>query len=195
MSDETVRLFVSIDLNDSLRKAMRPLDWWIDHLDGFRKVRAKNRHVTVAFIGDVPAPCVDAIAHALGPVIDRHRAFRMEPIGLIPMPSVHRQRVIAIGLDGTTGFDRLAVDVHGALLGTAAGERFLGDPDRPQRAHITVARKKRSGGSKRADLSEAPRFECVVPCHSVELVRSELTGEGPIYTPLARWPLAGGAEC
>lgn len=195
MADETVRLFVSIDLDDALRKAMRPMDWWIDHQDGFRKIPPNNRHVTVAFIGDAPAASTDAIAQALGAVMQRHGAFRIRPTGLLPIPSMHRQRVIAIGLDGTSGFDALAADVRDALLRSPACERLLDAEDRPQRAHITVARKKRSGGSRRAAFDSAPPFEAVVPCEEVRLMRSELTGDGPIYTPLARWTLSGGAEC
>ena len=188
---ESVRLFVAIPLDDAVRKAMRRIDWWVDHLDRFRKVPPRNRHITVAFLGDVPASAVPAITAALDRCLDRRAGFVMPALGVVAMPSDRRQRALAIELDAGSGFGELASAVRLALLETPARERILSESDRPARPHITVARKKRTGGSARVDVSGAPPIECPIRCSGVGLIRSELTPQGPIYTTLEAWSLTG----
>ena len=191
MTGDTARLFVSIDLDDSIRKAMRPIDWWVDHLDGFRKIPPRSRHVTVAFIGDIAVSATDEIIAALDRRLHDRPAFAMPVVGMTSMPNEQRQRALAIELDAETGFADLALAASSALLKTPARERFADEPHRKPRPHITVARKKRSGGNRRVDVSCAPRFDVPIPCIRVDLIRSTLGPQGPIYTALSGWPLRG----
>lgn len=195
MDDDSNRLFVAIPLDDAVRKSMRRIDWWVDHLDRFRKVPPKNRHVTVAFIGDVPSRAIERITGALDGCLAGWPAFVMPVRTIVPMPSERRQRALAVELDATTGFYELAIAVRTALETTPARDRILAESDREPRPHITVARKKRTGGSSRVDVSSAPPLDGAIPCHRVELIRSELTAQGPIYTPLADWTLRGQGDC
>ena len=194
MAGDTVRLFVSIPIDDAVRKSMRRIDWWVDHLDQFRKIPPKNRHVTVVFIGDVPASAVDAITGALEGCLSHQPAFAMPVIGMVSMPSERRQRALAVELDASTGFGDLVIAVRAGLLSTPARERLLEESDREPRPHITVARKKRSGGGGRVDVASAPVFQGAIRCVRVELVRSELTANGPIYTPIRGWLMHGSEE-
>lgn len=187
----TSRLFVAIPLDDAVRKALRRTDWWLEQQRRFRKVPQANRHVTVAFLGDIPGGAIAEICDALDRSLRSRAAFTMACGKTIALPSARRQRVLAIELDASTGFGRLAGDVREGLLSTPARERLLTEIGGAPRPHITVARKKRTGGSGAADLDSAPPTECVVCCDKVELVRSELTSQGPIYTPLRGWSLTG----
>lgn len=194
MAGDTVRLFVSIPIDDAVRKSMRRIDWWVDHLDRFRKIPPKNRHVTVAFIGDVPASAVDAIADTLDGCLSHRPAFAMSVIGMASMPSERRQRALAVELDATTGFGDLVIAVRAALLSTPAQARLLEESNREPRPHITVARKKRTGGGGRVEVASAPVFQGAIRCVRVELVHSELTAHGPIYTPIRGWPMHESEE-
>jgi len=174
---------------------MPRIDWWVAHLEGFRKVPPANRHITVVFIGDVPSDAIDQVTGAINETASMHEPFSLRAQGVIALPNEHRQRVLAIGFDSSPGFVALVRSAQAALLATSARATVESELDRPPRPHITVARKKRTGGSRPADLVSAPPFERVVPCRAVELVRSTVTAEGPIYTPLVRIPLRGDAEC
>lgn len=195
MADATARLFVAVELDEAERKAMRRIDWWVDHLDHFRKVPPRNRHVTIAFLGDVAVSAIGEIVAALDGCLASRAAFVMPALGIASMPSDRRQRALALELDSTTGFAELAGSVRTALLPTPAGARLLDEPTREARPHVTVARKKRTGGGARIDPSSAPPFEGMIGCSRVELMRSELTPQGPIYTPLAGWSLGEGGGC
>lgn len=187
---ESLRLFVSIPLDDTTRKAMRRLDWWVDHLDGFRKVPPGNRHVTVVFLGDVASDQFERLIDSIGEPLDSQRTFVMPIEGVIAMPSERRQRALAVGLGAESGFASLERSVRSAVGAVHPMEA----DDRPPRPHITFARRKRTGGG-RVDTTTAPPIVGEVFCATVELVRSELTGQGPIYTPLARWALRDKSDC
>lgn len=195
VTDPVVRLFVAVELDEAERRAMRRIDWWVDHLDYFRKVPPRNRHVTIAFLGDVADSAIGEIIGALDGCLAGRAAFVMPALGVVSMPSERRQRALALELDAATGFAELAGSVRAALLPTPAGARLLDEPRREVGPHVTVARKKRTGGGSRLDPSSAPPFEGVIGCDRVALMRSELTPQGPIYTPLAGWSLGECGGC
>lgn len=174
---------------------MRRIDWWLDHLNRFRPVPASNRHVTVAFIGDAPQRDIEPIANSLNDCLAGQRAFELAPRGVETLPSRHRQRTIVLAFEPSEEFSSLADRVRDTLLDSPARSLMLDRPERAPRPHVTVARRKRSAGRVRIDLSTSPVVEGAARCRSVDLMRSTLTGDGPIYTPLRSWGLCNESEC
>lgn len=187
----TVRASVGPDVG---RTGRQGLVRWTEPVD---------RHVTIAFFGEVPDGYLDEVAGALDEVAGRH----------VPFDAVLR----GAGLfDGRTLWIGCGGDGWGPLMADAGrvGEELLGRRgDRRSRPHLTVARVQRSGwtgsrGSHRrgdARPAAAPGAEPAALAHAlalyggprwsvsdVVLVRSRLgvgPGGSPLHDVVGRFPL------
>ncbi|HSK09474.1 MAG TPA: 2'-5' RNA ligase family protein, partial [Vicinamibacterales bacterium] len=102
-----------------------------------------DRHLTLAFYGDVPEGYVDEVSHALDEIARTTAPFRLALRGA----GVFDGRTVWIGCSGD-------VDALQSLMGGAAaagGDVLARDPDHRSRAHLTVARvrpRDRRGGRR-----------------------------------------------
>jgi len=156
-------------------------------IDGARRSRREQRHLTLQFLGN--RVDLDAVAGALGSIAIACGEARLGGAGAFP--SERRGRVLWLGLrDGVALLVQLAGAVN-ALL------RPLGfEPEaRPYHPHLTLARFKTP-----ADLREvvgAIGEDAVGPTWTVDevvLFRSNLRSTGAEYTPFARVPLARSSD-
>ncbi len=100
-----------------------------------RWVRPTGLHLTLAFLGEVEAERVAAIAQALREKLEQEGGFRAHFAGLGSFPNAGPVRVVWAGLEPAARFSRLAELAQDALR--AAGVAF---DDRPFRSHVTLAR-------------------------------------------------------
>ena len=146
--EATRRLFVAIELPESVREALRNA---IDLLRGngltagLRWVRPEGIHLTLTFLGATAEPRVPEIAAALRAALAGAPAFNLQPDGLGTFPEIRPGRresgrrglrVLWVGIAGdTAALSALAARVEGALAP-------LGYPEegRPYSAHLTLAR-------------------------------------------------------
>lgn len=149
---------------------------------------ADNLHVTLKFLGEVPAPTAAAVAAALADVAACTSAFDLAVEGLGAFPTPTRPRVVWAGLgrgaSATAGLAG-AVDAALARLGFEreardfSGHVTLGRVREPRRdpalAAALAAGERRAFGTWRVD--------------AVALMKSELHPKGARYTALGRWPL------
>jgi 2'-5' RNA ligase len=153
-----------------------------------RWARAQNLHLTLKFMGSLPADQVDRVRAALCSAAAEHDAFGLTAEGLGVFPGMRRPRVLWVGLSGATaalvrlqrglddqleaaGFSREARDFHGHLtLG-----RFTEEAAARGIADVVSAYASKRFGS----------FEV----REVVLFQSELQPQGAVYTALARAPL------
>ena len=145
-------------------------------------------HLTLRFLGELEEATVDAVRRELAaelqsaPVV----AFRLEGIGAFP--SRDRPRVVYVGV--TDG--REAVIAMAARAEEAVRRAGIPPETRPFVPHATVLRVRSPAQRERAMellASRPPGLPVDVTAHEVLLVGSELTRQGAVHTPLARFPL------
>ena len=167
-----LRLFVAAELPEAVRAelaALAPDD------AAWRALPAESLHVTLAFLGELPAsePVVAALAGVSGVAAPA----RLD--GMVALPR-RRPRVLAARVE-SPGLMTLQAEVARELV--AAG--LYAPEDRPFLPHVTVARTRRGGRARVVGL-EVPAT--VFPIGSIALFRSEPNSR---YTALWRSTLPG----
>jgi RNA 2',3'-cyclic 3'-phosphodiesterase len=146
---------------------------------------ASRWHLTLLFLGDVPAAALGPLTTAVAPAVAGTRPMTLQLAGAGRFGSRRRPAVCWAGLAGD-------VAELTALAGRLAGAaRAVGLPveDRPFRAHLTIGRW-RPGRPADGDLPErlAGYAGPAWPVPEVVLWRSHL-GPEPTYERVAAWPL------
>jgi len=183
------RTFLALDLEDSILDALREVARQLDSPDArLRWVARDNLHVTLHFLGDVADEAISGVCDAVADAAGRVAAFDFDVRGIACMPPRGRVRMIwanVLDRDGRMG-------VLHELLRAALVRLGMRVEDRRFRPHITLGRV-RSIRDPQAlrDAARAHRDEDFGRQRAGELVAyaSELTPDGPIYTPLCRAPL------
>jgi 2'-5' RNA ligase len=165
----------------------------IDHLraaaGNVKWVDRQNLHLTLQFLGQVPANQIPDICDALSSVASGCSPFELEIRGLGAFPNARRPRTVWLGVtDGHDALVALQKQLQRAL-------KRLGfrPEDRPFSPHLTIGRV-REGGVAPASLAQQMSTRADALCgrsHIAEVVlfSSDLTPTGPIYTALGRAPL------
>ncbi len=142
-------------------------------------------HLTLVFLGDVPAAALEPLVGAVAPVVAATPPLALRLAGGGRFGSRRRPAVFWAGLDGDV---RLLADLARRL---ATAVRGVGLPveERPFRAHLTVGRW-RPGRPADGDLPErlAGTRGPAWPVTEVVLWRSRL-GPAPRYDRVAAWPV------
>lgn len=181
-----LRTFVAVEIPGDVRAALAAVQ---SHLRQ-RRVRARwvrpgGMHLTLKFLGNLPADQVPSVADALQIAAGGHAGFSLTAAGIGVFPELRRPRVIWAGFSGGTGL----------LAGLQAGveERLaaVGFPreDRPFRAHLTIGRCSEPVAPAvmgEAVNSFAGRCFGEFDVRELVLFQSDLKPDGPVYTALAR---------
>jgi 2'-5' RNA ligase len=194
----SLRLFVACELPGEAREALAAVQRLLQEqgAEGLRWVRPEGIHLTLKFLGDVPARRLEAIERALARAV--REPFRLS-VRLSQLGSFGGStglRVVWLGLEGEVeALARLAAQVEGAL-------EPMGFPRerRPFAAHLTLARVKESASPQdRRRLFELVRSLELPPLpgatlQAVSLMQSTLEPGGARYQRLARFPTASPTE-
>ena len=187
-----LRLFVACELPPAVRDALGRLQ---DELRArgagrLRWVRPEGIHLTLKFLGEVPAARREAVENALAGAVVSPFALdvRLGPLG--GFGGRQRLRVIWVGLEGDVeGLAELA-----ALIEEALGPLGFPREGRPFAPHLTLARVPDDAGiqerSRLADLLEAfpsPSLPSMT-LTAVNLMQSFLQPTGARYQCLAVYP-------
>jgi len=191
-----VRAFIAVEMppelqkrlaevQDRLRRELRDLP--------IRWVRPESIHLTLKFLGMVPASHVDEIVAALRGLTLERGPFTFVVEGIGCFPDLRHPRVIWVGISdptrALTAFQRLV----------ESSMQKLGYPpeDRPYQPHLTLGRVSRDATPAHyrriAEVIERTTVERLgeVRAAEITLMRSDLHPQGAIYTPIARLPLRG----
>jgi 2'-5' RNA ligase len=187
-----VRLFLAINLSPEVRRevaaATAPLRECVPELAW---VREPLLHLTLKFLGEQPAERVDDIQGALAAVAGRHRELLMTLGGIGAFPNFRRARIVWIGVADDPRLELLHHDVEVAC--ETLGFEVEGRPFRP---HLTLARVKQPLVEERARIlsRQAKRtdYRTDFIVRSIDLMRSDLSAEGPAYTTLVSAALRSG---
>ena len=193
------RLFVALDLPDSVRAG---LEAWQARALGdpaLRPVSAASLHVTLCFLGYHPERAIESIATVVTAGEPRSVEIRFEP-DPVPVPT-RRPRLFAVG-----GRSHEASALQAELSDRLAAARFYKPEKREFWTHVTVARVRSESGSRArggrgkptriGSAPEALRAELTRPFEAprLALYRSYLRPSGAEYVRLAELNLTLAEE-
>jgi len=188
---ESLRTFVAVKIGEGVRRNVkRTMESLRTELPQFRWTDMERLHLTLAFLGDVPAIRTPDLSKVIEEAAKRIPPFDVEWKALGCFPSDSRASILWMG--AKTGTDELAA-LNRAVVEAIAG---LGIQfDSRFTPHVTLARVNRSKRRPPDLRSLVARFRGVGfgvdHVDKVELMRSDLRPAGSIYTSLAVVPLAG----
>jgi 2'-5' RNA ligase len=193
---EKIRTFIAIELDESIKNELTKLQERLKDKaprGSVRWVKPKGIHLTLKFLGDVPADQIEEITKALQKGCQGVAPFSLSCGGLGCFPNLNRPRVMWVGIQEETGtLAQLKKSIEGnvAPLGYPTEKRKFSP-------HLTLGRVQRraSAGDRRQlgdligtlDIGLLGQMEV----HSVNLMRSDLRPSGAVYTRLAEVELKG----
>ena len=188
-STEKLRLFIAIPIPEPVRDEIIRVQQELQPLvprNVARWAKSDQFHLTLRFLGDVPADGVEDLKKSVGAVCRNARplSLRAEGVGFFPNP--HSPRVIWVGINDGEG---CLVDLQ-KQIETVVGQ-FSSEPgERNFAGHVTLGRLKNPRPADTRDLAARAkllekRLFSEWPAHEIEIIRSELSPAGARYTSLA----------
>ena len=202
----TVRTFIAIELPEEVRDYLARCQERLKAAGADAKwTRLDRIHLTLAFLGNVPADELDLLAEAVREAVTGFGPLRLRATGTGQFPPGGRPRVLWVGVRAEAG------NLAGLqeAVATAAAPFSEKQEHRAYHPHLTLGRVRQgrrgrrgrgSGGS--GDLAalgravaegageDGPAFDA----DEVVVFQSDLGPRGPTYTPLARLALGLGGE-
>jgi 2'-5' RNA ligase len=195
MSAELIRSFIAIELPSTVKQELTTLEGVLKKRSSqvVRWVDPQGIHLTLKFLGDVASDRIDEINMAIDEVTQGLSPFRLELQEVGAFPNLNRVQVVWVGMKGE--LDKLAylqkqIESNTEQLGFPREERAF-------TPHLTLGRvrnytspddRKKLGQI----LSQTPFASSqIITVDSVNLIKSQLTNLGAIYTRLYSSPLKG----
>jgi 2'-5' RNA ligase len=182
-----MRLFIAIPIPPAVSAALAGLlRRWEGLIPGVRGVRSDQFHVTLRFLGDVPAGDLPRVRDAFRRAVAGARSFELEPAGAGAFPDARAPRVLWVGI----GRGRAPLEALARRLEDVFAAEGLAAEERGFHPHITLGRLKRPAvpsGPDPVGPAAAEAFPAFVATEAV-LFRSELSPAGPEYIPVERCP-------
>ncbi len=185
----SVRTFIAAEVSAEVRAGVgRLIAELAQHNAAVKWVDEQNIHLTIKFLGDVQYVMLNDICRAVAAAVRDFEPFSIRCTGLGAFPRLSRPRTLWVGLEDEEGqLKQLSAAVEKAL----AKLRFRRE-SRPFHPHLTIARIRdgRRVGDFPQLLAEGD-FSVTASFTVEELVvfSSDLSPEGPVYTPVGRAPL------
>lgn len=172
---EPSRLFFALVPSAAVRAAFGDLARNVARRSRGRAVSSDHLHLTLAFLGDVPANALPAL-HQVGDGMPRAG-------GVLVFDALGAWRASGVAWAAPSVVPPAILALHGTL-GTALATAGFALEARAFRPHVTLARR---------CVQVQPRARCEPvrwPADRLCLIASELGPEGPVYRQLGAWPLA-----
>jgi 2'-5' RNA ligase len=187
-----MRCFIAIDIDEQTRKGLRHLQDELKSKVDVRKgdvkwVKPESIHLTLKFLGEIKDEQTVEVCNITRDVASRHKSFDVdvETVGSFGGRSA---RVLWVGAgQNCEALLQLQADLEKQL--DAAG---WPKEARKFSAHLTLCRiRNAKAGFKLAQLvTEYENLHLgTMPADLVTVFQSELTPQGPIYTPLGNYAL------
>jgi len=186
---EQVRSFIAIELPDELRQGLAQLQdrlklgkqSWVKWVDPY------SIHLTLKFLGNIDVDSIDAITKAIETAAQGIPPFHLEVKDLGVFPNLKRVQVVWVGVSGEV--DKLGqlqqrIESNLVPLGFTAEARAF-------TPHLTLARLRSQAPlderQRLGQLIASTRFEAAytIEVEAINLMRSQLTREGAIYSRIS----------
>lgn len=181
-----LRSFIAIELNEKFHSTIAELEQYLKTFNADVKwVKPQNAHLTLKFLGDVPAKNIDVVKDFLSTSLKNISPFSIELTTLGAFVRRGIPQVIWIGLGGDIERIKRIVEI----LEEGLGQQGFKKERREFSAHITLGRVRSSKNC--AGLTTAlQNYPVPVGIRQdvthVTLFKSNLTPQGPIYEPLGK---------
>ncbi|MEW1691311.1 RNA 2',3'-cyclic phosphodiesterase [Streptomyces sp. NPDC091265] len=183
----TVRVFIALAPPDrakeELARVLRPAYGTHDHM---RWNRIQDWHITLAFLGELPAETVPLLRPPLASLAAAHPPPHLALRG----SGTFDERVLWSGIDGDLDeLHALASDVRSAVKSCGVALE-----DRPLRPHLTLARARRGDRTSATEIASgfAEFAGRPWPAERLHLVGSNAGREPIRYRDITAWPLGNG---
>jgi 2'-5' RNA ligase len=192
-----MRLFVALDIPEAIRTRIAQFQRGLQALaPDVRWVSTESFHITLKFIGEVPAAQLDAFKNALTRV--KACPFNVAFRGYGFFPTARSARVLWVGIEAPQQLQQLATSVDQAThtLGIPREERELkphltlarSGSGRPQRGKGDAPNQRFARVHQHLEKAPAPDFGTMTATEFF-LYESKLSPRGAQYTKLGRFPL------
>ena len=186
---EQVRSFIAIELPDEVKSGLTQLQTQLKagKHSAVKWVDPRSSHLTLKFLGNIAADKIDKITKALEAAAQGLPPFHLKVNGLGVFLNLSRVQVAWIGINGEVSqLSQLQQRLESNLspLGFAPESR-------PFTPHLTLARlRERASLEERQSfgrLIASTKFEAVYSfsVDAINLMRSQLTKEGAIYSQIS----------
>ncbi len=188
-----IRLFLAVNLSDNVRNNISKLRDCMGKLTlDATWVREENLHLTIKFFGEVNVDLVSPIAATIQSATTAIAPFNISFSGLGYFPNSKRPRILWTGIEGQVNE---LVDLQ-KKLELALSPLGFPPEGRKYTPHLTILRLRSQRGVgllKRAvDKKNKEKIGFGgLKVNSVELMQSQLTPKGPIYTVVNSFVLLG----
>ena len=185
-----LRTFLAVDVGKTIRDRCVALQEVLGRSGAEIKwVEPENIHVTLLFLGEVQERDIHELCVAVADCCAEQGAFRIsvETVGCFPNP--RRPRVLWAGIGAGT---QELVALHDALEPPLLDLGCYRREDRQYTPHITLGRVRgdRSTDKLAAALAKQAAWRGGdIEVREVQVLSSELTPKGPVYTVLSRGKL------
>jgi 2'-5' RNA ligase len=184
-----VRLFVALDLSESIRSKLKGYLAQMQPVLGTRSIKwvaPENVHLTMKFLGETNPSRLQEVKDALKDVTSTTPAFSIEVGQFDCFPNRRRPRVLWVGVqEAGSALTKLHADLNNAY------RRLNYEPDdRAFHPHLTIGRVHRKISRREVEELSRKLNQIQVPdlgrqeVHEIVLYKSDLRPEGPIYTAL-----------
>ncbi len=187
LSEEQVRSFISIDLEDrQILSRIASILSSLQSLGGdLKPVERENIHLTLKFLGNVPGPRLGEVKSSLQQVI--FSAFTAEIKGAGAFPNLNHMNVVWVGVnEGWSQVEQIYEQVEKLLSGLGFRREH-----RPFSPHITIARVR--SGRKRDEVARflqrlTEESFGTITVDKIRLKQRILSSSGPKYSTLLEIP-------
>jgi 2'-5' RNA ligase len=186
---EKIRSFIAIELPLEVKQALSRLQAKLKSASGapVKWVEPGNIHLTLKFLGDISTEITGRITAALEDAARGTHPFDIGVRGLGAFPGLKNARVVWVGLTGEL------VKLEQLQKRIEAGLEPLGFPPegRPFTPHLTIGRvRDYARPDNRQALGEiiaetSFEQEHKIGVNAIQLIKSQLTREGPIYSKIS----------
>ena len=189
--NKKLRLFIAVPLPDTATRFLKSTRTALEQPGlNIRWVPVENIHLTLKFLGDSDAACVDSVAERMDAAAGANAPFDLIGRGVGGFPNLRSFRVLWVGLDGDTRrLETLQCSVESEL-------ETLGHKKERRRfhPHLTLARTPQRMDGSRFGLLDASWTQRASEAFRVDricLFASVLKPGGAEYTRLHTSCLAG----
>lgn len=182
------RIFVAVELSEEVRASLAEAKKALERTGADLKlVESENIHLTMRFIGGVSENKLEDIKWALKSA-EKPEPFKALVYGMGVFPHPGYIRVVWAGVaDGSEKLKSLRESLDSKL-----SEVGISSEDKDFTPHFTIARVK--SGRAKDNLNDfvddnLDREWGVIKVNKIDLMKSDLTPEGPVYTVLESFPI------
>ena len=195
MNNEQARSFIAIELPQELKSGLLKLQAELKS-SGYTFVKwvaPEGIHLTLKFLGNIPAQKVDEVIRALVKASEEILPFQLETADLGAFPNLNRPNVFWLGIGG----DVAKLSILQKRVDDVLEPKGFPKEKRAFAPHLTLARiRETASPQSRRDFGELiarTKFglRYMIKVTSISLMRSQLLPGGAVYSRLFEATLSG----